>query len=39
VIWIALGEVEVVVTYFRLFSQHYSGVNGQYKERIHMQDT
>jgi hypothetical protein len=32
---IALWEVEVVVTHFKLFSQHSSGVNGQYvyKER------
>jgi hypothetical protein len=40
VVWIALRkEVEVVVTYFKLFSQHSSGVTGQYRERIHMQDT
>lgn len=30
-VWIALREVEVVVMYFRLFSQHSSGVNGHYK--------
>ena len=39
VVWIALREVEVVMTYFKLFSQHSSGVNGQYKESIRVQGT